>query len=268
MSKESVILTTHATHNDALLELVTQHGHAQLDDAVSVVRNVDEVRLLVPHGRRVLNALDDAAQIGERPQRDKSHVHAALIVHIDIAGHLRVLLVQQCFADQTMYTGHLHRRKLVGIELSRNGEDHLATIGIALGQRHQIASLENLIDSRIIDVQLLEPLREQLANGQITLEHLAGRRHGELLGAQKAQQEDGIGAAFLNVRMLADPFAELSQCLATYVLVLVQLLLGHLLHGGAQTARIRRIIIVGCGGGGAVQFGLLQHLGFQHCVRE
>lgn len=253
------------THNDALLELVTQHGHAQLDDTVSVVGNVDEVRLLVSHRRRILNALDDAAQIGKGPQTDESHVHAALIIHIDIPGHLGVLIIQQSLTDQTVHTGHLHRGELVGIKLAGNGENHLATIGITLRQRHQVTSLKNLIDSRIIDVQVLEPLGEQLTNGQITLEHLTGCRHGELLGAQEAQQKDGISATLLDVRMLGDPLAELSQRLTTYVLVLVQLLLGHLLHGRAQTAGIRRIVIVRCGGGGAVQFGLLQHLGFQHC---
>jgi len=58
------------------------------------VGNVDEVRLLVPHGRRVLDALDDAAQVGQGPQADEAHVHAALIIDVHVPGHLGILVVQ------------------------------------------------------------------------------------------------------------------------------------------------------------------------------
>lgn len=153
---------------------------------------------------------------------------------------------------------------LVRIKLGGHGEDDLTSGGIALRQRHQITILEDLIDGRIVDVQLLEPLREQLPDGQIAFEHFAGGWYGELFGAQKTQQEDGIGAALADMRMLLDPLAELGQRLPPYVLVLVQLLLGHQLHCRTQSADIRIVIVAAATGSRSTQLRLLQHLGLKH----
>jgi len=150
---------------------------------------------------------------------------------------------------------------LVGIELGSHGQDDLATGGVPLGQRHQIAVLEDLVDGRVGDVQLLEPLREELADGQVALEHFAGGRNGELLGPQEAQQEDGVRAALPDVRMLLDPLPELGQSLPPDVLVLVQLLLGHLLHRRTESADIWVVVVRRRR---SAQLRLLQHLRFEH----
>lgn len=249
-----------STHRDALFQLFAQHAHRKLNDLVRVRWHIQEVRLLVAHRRRILNAPQHALEVRQRPQTQQTHAQAGLVVHVRIAGHLRLLVVEQCLADQRVRARHLRRREAGRVELAGARQDHLAALGVALQQRHQVALLEDLGDRLVFAVQLGEPLRVQLPNGQVALQHLAGTGHGELLGAQEAQQEHRIGATALDVRMLSDPLAELHQCLAADVFVLAQFVERHGAEFRAESARVR-VDVVGLG----AQLVHGNRFGFQHC---
>ena len=109
---------------------------------------------------------------------------------------------------------------------------------IPLQQRHQVSSIDDCLDLRIVDIQVLEPIRIQLPDGEITLEHLLGQGQAELLGAEESEEEDGVSAASLDARVLLDPLAKLFQRVFTGFLVLAELRLGDRLRLLAQVALV------------------------------
>lgn len=76
----------------------------------------------------------------------------------------------------------------MGIELPGAAEQHQPTL-VAVQEGHEVPRVDDVRQVGVFAVQVAEPLGVQLADGEVTLEHLAGLGYAEFLGAKKAQQE-------------------------------------------------------------------------------
>lgn len=77
------------------------------------------------------------------------------------------------------------------VKLPSAAEDDQLAI-VALEKWHQVPRIDDLRQLRVIAVQIAEPVGVELADDQVALEHLAGLRNAELLGAKETQQEGSI----------------------------------------------------------------------------
>lgn len=115
---------------------------------------------------------------------------------------------------------------------------HLSTVPIPFRQGHQVAAVDDGIDIRIVDVELLEPVGIDLADGDVALQHLLRHRQIELLRSEEAQQEERVGPAMLDRGMLLDPVAKLLQRLPPRAVILAQLQPGYLQRLCVQRALV------------------------------
>lgn len=114
-----------------------------------------------------------------------------------------------------------------------------STALISFRQRHQIAAVEDGLEIRVVDVELLEPVGIELPDGEIAFEQLLRHRQTEFLGSEKPQQEQRVRSAVLDRGMFLDPVTELFQRLLPYVIVLAQLQSGRF-----QRVRVQRVLVL------------------------
>uniref|UniRef100_A0A182JEB6 Uncharacterized protein n=1 Tax=Anopheles atroparvus TaxID=41427 RepID=A0A182JEB6_ANOAO len=80
---------------------------------------------------------------------------------------------------------------------------NITCIRLLWSMRVNEADFGQVLQLRIVDVQLLEPAWVQGSRGQIAFKRLRCHQEGELSRAQKTQQKQGVGAAVANSRSCA-----------------------------------------------------------------
>lgn len=116
------------------------------------------------------------------------HLKTTLIIHITVPIHLVHLVIHQRFSDQTVHSRHVRRREPVRIKFARTTEyDQFAVF--PLQKWKQIAGVDDLRQIWVFTVQVSEPVRVQLADDEITFQHLASLGDAELFRAQKPKQK-------------------------------------------------------------------------------
>lgn len=138
-----------------------------------------------------LDASEDVPDVGEGPERDVRHLEPALVVDVAVPVHLVHLVVHQRLRDQTVHPRHVRGGELVRVELPGAAEDDQLPV-LPLGEREEVARVDDLREVGVFAVQVPEPVRVELADDQVAFQHLAGLRDAELLRAEETQQEWGV----------------------------------------------------------------------------
>lgn len=82
-----------------------------------------------------------------------------------------------------MRSRHLSGCELVGVKLRCAREDNSPALFVALWEWEQVTAVDDVGQRWVIDVELLEPIRKELTDGQILLEKFACHWHRVLLGS-------------------------------------------------------------------------------------